>query len=261
MGLSTCLPCAALNAVAAMKGRITMETLDDLMFTRAPTARRPLLGLTVLVVEDSRFASEAVRLMCLRSGARIRRADSLENARRHLAIYQPTVLLVDVGLPDGSGLALIEASTEASSRIEVILGISGDADAHDQVMAAGANGFIEKPVNSLLAFQSAILQHLPAERQPPSPRVVSDETILPDPVAYRDDLSHIAQVLKDKDEDGTLDYVTQFLSGIARSAMDHDLDAAVAELVQLRNAGNDPDKGVAALSQMVQSRIAAGGPL
>ncbi|MEL7181360.1 MAG: response regulator, partial [Pseudomonadota bacterium] len=55
-----------------------METLDDLMFTRAPTARRPLLGLTVLVVEDSRFASDAVRLMCLRSGARIRRADSLE---------------------------------------------------------------------------------------------------------------------------------------------------------------------------------------
>lgn len=238
-----------------------METLDDMMFTRAPTARRPLLGLTVLVVEDSRFASEAVRLMCLRSGARIRRADSLENARRHLAVYQPTVLLVDVGLPDGSGLALIRSSTNASSRIEVILGISGDDELHDAVMEAGADGFIAKPVSSLIAFQAAILRHLPAERQPPSPRVMTDETILPDPIAYRDDLSHIAQVLKDKGEDDTLDYVTQFLGGIARSAQDHDLDAAVTDLAAVRDAGGNPDKGVAALSQMVQTRIAAGGPL
>lgn len=238
-----------------------METLDDQMLNRAPTARRPLLGLTVLLVEDSRFASEAVRLLCLRSGARIRRADSLENARRHLAIYQPTVLLVDVGLPDGSGIALIKASAEVSPRIEVILGVSGDDEAETEVMAAGADGFIAKPVKTLFAFQSAILKHLPADRQPPSPRLMSDETVLPDPITYRDDMSHIAQVLKDKDEDSALDYVTQFLSGVARSAQDHDLDAAVTNLVELRDAGSDPDPGVAALSQIVDQRIAAGGPI
>jgi len=237
-----------------------METLDDLLFTRAPTARRPLLGLTVLIVEDSRFASEAVRLMCLRSGARIRRADSLENARRHLAIYRPNVLLVDVGLPDGSGLSLIRAVAGATPRIDVVLGISGEDHRHD-VLTAGANGYIAKPVGSLAAFQSAILDHLPQNRQPPSPRRVPDETIRPDPIAYRDDLSHIAQVLDDTDDDGALDYVTQFLGGIARIAQDHDLDAAVANLTKLRRAGRNPDAGVVALSQLVQTRIAAGGPL
>lgn len=237
-----------------------METLDDLIFTRAPTARRPLLGVTVLVVEDSRFASEAVRLMCLRSGARIRRADSLENAGRHLAIYRPTVLLVDVGLPDGSGLSLIRATATASPRIEVILGMSGDSNTQ-AALAAGADGFLEKPVQSLSAFQSAILEHLPANRQPPAPRGVTNEMIHPDLVAYRDDLNHVAQVLNDADADDTLDYVTQFLSGVARSAQDHDLNAAVAHLDQLRRTGRNPNEGVIALAQLVQTRIAAGGPL
>ncbi|MDG1868398.1 MAG: response regulator, partial [Yoonia sp.] len=106
-----------------------MDNAEEFMMTRPPTARRPLLGLTVLVLEDSRFACEAVRLLCLRSGARIRRADSLEHARKHLTVYRPTVLIVDVGLPDGSGLDLINDLSSASPRIDVILGTSGDADA------------------------------------------------------------------------------------------------------------------------------------
>ncbi|MDX8347575.1 response regulator [Cognatiyoonia sp. IB215446] len=237
-----------------------MDALTGLIGARAPTAHRPLLGITVLVVEDSRYASEAMRLMCLRSGARIRRADSLQTARRHLAVYRPTVVLVDVGLPDGSGLALIEALAQATPRIEVILGISGETTAEEDVHAAGADGFIAKPIDNLSAFQHAILTHLPADRQPPGPRLINDEVIRPDSVAYHDDLNHIAQVLRDEDQDN-IDYVTQFLGGVARSANDEDLDRAVRDLVAQKSKGGNLKPGVAALSEMVQTRIAAAGPL
>ena len=83
------------------------DALEDLMIMAPPTAKRPLLGVMVLVVEDSRYACEALRLLCQKSGARIRRAESLASATRHLRAYRPRVAIVDLGLPDGSGLSLI----------------------------------------------------------------------------------------------------------------------------------------------------------
>ena len=46
-----------------------MTDLDSLARPRVPNAQRPLMGMTVLAVEDSRYASEALRLMCLRIGS------------------------------------------------------------------------------------------------------------------------------------------------------------------------------------------------
>lgn len=238
-----------------------MESLDDLLIPRTPTAKRPLLGLTVLVVEDSRFACEAVRLMCLRSGARIRRADSLEHARKHLGVYRPSVLIVDVGLPDGSGLGLIDSFSKATPRIDVILGTSGDPDMESAVFEAGGDGFLSKPTANLAAFQEAILQHLPADRQPPSPRTLSDEVISPDMVAYHDDLSHVAQVLATDDGVETLGYVTQFLSGIAHSANDTDLSEAVTALARDHAIGNTSPADLQRLGAMVNTRLSQASPL
>ena len=66
------------------------ETFDDIFVQRRPSAERPLQGETVLVVEDSRFACEALRLLCQRSGARIRRADSLRAALESVVFAKNT---------------------------------------------------------------------------------------------------------------------------------------------------------------------------
>ena len=238
-----------------------MESLDDFITAQRPTARRPLLGITILIVEDSRFVCEAVRMMSTKSGARIRRADSIANARRHLAIYRPSVVIVDVGLPDGSGLNLIENLALGSPKLDVILGISGDPDLEDAVIKAGADQFLAKPIANLAEFQTAILDHLPRDRQPPAPREISQELVHPDPVAFQDDLSHAAQVPNGCRSGDTVDYVTQFLIGVARSADDADLQRVVTQLKYLRNSGAPTDIGIAKLSALVQSRLSQASPI
>ena len=66
-----------------------MDELAPLALNSTPTAARPLMGLTVLAVEDSLYACEALRLLCMRSGARIRRADCIASAKRHSASLSP----------------------------------------------------------------------------------------------------------------------------------------------------------------------------
>lgn len=233
-----------------------MDTTEHLATTiPAPTANRPLLGLTVLVIEDSRFACEAIRLLCLRSGARIRRADCMRSARRHLQVYRPSVVIADLGLPDGNGADLIRDLARTEPRVAVILGTSGDPDAEAQALEAGADGFLTKPITSLAEFQQAVLARLPSERQPAGPRELPDETILPDRMAFHDDMAHIADVLEDPPDDRALDYVAQFLSGVAKSACDTHLEEAARALARKRAAGEPAGSETAALAGLIQQRL------
>jgi DNA-binding response OmpR family regulator len=233
-----------------------MDDHDELGVPRRPTATRPLLGLTVLVVEDSRYACDAMRLLCLRSGARIRRADCIRSARRHLQVYRPSVVVIDLGLPDGSGAELIAELSHATPRVDVVLGTSGDSFAEQVVMAAGADGFLAKPIESVLTFQNAILTALPVERQPTGPRLVSDDPVRPDPLAYRDDMAHAADVLDERNDGRMLDYLAQFLSGVARSAGDTPLSKAADDLAAARSGGRPLQASIARVAALVQDRLA-----
>ena len=148
-----------------MQNDIVPDMIDALPMWRGSLPNRPLTGLTVLVVEDSRFASEAVRLLCLRSGARIRRADCLRSAARHLQTYRPAVVIVDLGLPDGNGADLIRQIAATEPRVPVLLGISGDPDlAEARRLFARA---IETPgglkVQTIHSFCAALLRRFPLE--------------------------------------------------------------------------------------------------
>ena len=222
---------------------------------RLSLPKRPLTGLTVLVVEDSRFASEAVRLLCLRSGARIRRADCLASAARHLQTYRPAVVIVDLGLPDGDGADLIRQMARADHRVPVILGISGDPDAEAVALAAGADGFLPKPVESLARFQQAILSAMPPEQTGPGLRILPDDMIQPDPSGLRDDLAHVAEVLTQASDTTEIEYIARFLAGVARSAHDGALEQAANALARDHEAGHAVAADLARVSTMVHDRL------
>jgi CheY-like chemotaxis protein len=221
----------------------------------APTAEKPLLGMTMLVVEDSRFACEAVRLLCLRSGARIRRADCLGSARRHLRVYRPSILLVDLGLPDGNGTELIAELSQATPRIAAILGMSGDPQGEAAALAAGADGFMAKPFTSVGAFQNTVLSLLPSDRQPKGPRQIDNASVAPDRIAYHDDIAQIAEVLEVPESDGAIDYAAQFLAGVAHSAEDWTLEKAARRLARKRARGEAVGSDRATLTGMIQDRL------
>ncbi|MFN4129821.1 MAG: response regulator [Paracoccaceae bacterium] len=218
----------------------------------ASSGALPLSGVTVLLVEDSRFASDALRLMCQRSGARLRRAETMAQARLHLRTYCPDVVIVDLGLPDGRGDGLIRDLT-LTRGAAVVLGLSGDPDGRAQAMAAGAMGFLEKPVPGLAAFQRAILPHLPGGRAPPARAEAETAGGPADPLALRDDLARAADLMAMAPDAGARRYLARFVAGIARMGGDADLGAAAAAAAQRAEA-------LPQLQRLVQCRLGTGAP-
>jgi CheY-like chemotaxis protein len=179
----------------------------------------------------------------------------VRSARRHLKVYRPTIAIIDIGLPDGNGIDLITELTSTMPRPEVVIGTSGD-DFENDVMAAGADGYLAKPLTSLAVFQECILSCLPIERRPNGLRALSDENVEPDPLAYQDDIAHVADVLEENNDDRVLDYVAQFTSGVARSAHDDPLAQAAQALASQRAQGKAAASETARLAGLIQERLA-----
>ncbi len=84
---------------------------------------------------------------------------------------------------------------------------------------------------------------------------VGDEAILPDPLAYRDDMALVADILSEGNEGKALDYVAQFLRGVARSAGAGTLAKAAEELAQARMRGQPLASPTARIAGLVQQRL------
>jgi DNA-binding response OmpR family regulator len=193
---------------------------------------------TLLLVEDSRHTAEAMRLVSRRLGLRLRRVETLAAARQHLRLYRPDVVIVDLGLPDGSGLSLLADLAGAGAPPGRIVAISADPAGAEGALAAGACAFVAKPLRlpadlpALLGTEAGAL---------PLPEA-------PDPLALRDDLEQARRALAE----ARLDYASRFVEGVARCAGDEGLARAAA---QARRCGCDADLRLAIAARIGASTL------
>lgn len=128
---------------------------------------------SVLVVDDDRSNRAVLRTACEGMQMTVFEAATGEDAVRQAVERQPDVVLLDVGLPDISGLEVCRRLRAQQVGVPILM-VSGRADLVDVVVGieVGADDYVRKPykVRELLARIAALLRRCaPA----PLPRAAS----------------------------------------------------------------------------------------
>ncbi|GGF78097.1 MULTISPECIES: response regulator transcription factor [Mameliella] len=100
----------------------------------------------VLMIEDAEDLAEGVIRQLARSGMVCDLAPTIEAARDYRAVQDYDALIVDINLPDGSGLGYLRDIRQGGNRTPVLM-LTALADVDDRVTAldAGADDYLSKP--------------------------------------------------------------------------------------------------------------------
>lgn len=128
----------------------------------------------LLVVEDNPDLADAVAARLRSEGHAVDVAASLRDAEDALAVADYALVLLDLGLPDGSGLALLRACRAAGNATPVIV-----ATARDQItdriagLDAGADDYVVKPYD-LDEIAARVRANARRAQNAPAPVIVLD---------------------------------------------------------------------------------------
>ena len=129
-------------------------------------------GAVILAVEDDERNAALLRAVLEPAGYRLAIVGSLAAARAWLTDQRPDLVLLDIGLPDGSGLELARELRGAATTADVpILVASARVLAADQEAArrSGSNIFLAKPLRPRVLLDS-VAEWLRHDSIPASPR-------------------------------------------------------------------------------------------
>ncbi len=100
----------------------------------------------VLLVEDDPVLGQAVSMSLEIEGYAVDWARDLRSAEARLAERKPELLVLDLGLPDGSGITLLQKiRREKLPTAVIVLTAQTDEDRVVQCLQAGANDYVRKP--------------------------------------------------------------------------------------------------------------------
>ncbi len=102
----------------------------------------------ILLVEPERALSDLITMTLQRSGFNIKRAGSQAEARTLLKRSRPLLVILDLFVPDGSGLELlkeIQTGKRLIRPIVIVISSFGFQEIIEQAIQSGARDFILKP--------------------------------------------------------------------------------------------------------------------
>lgn len=103
----------------------------------------------VLVVDDNLDASEVLAMLIETEGFAATTARTLAQARHSLASRMPRLILLDLHLPDGSGLSLLadvkSDPRTAAVRVAMLSGMMDDR-VREEAQRLGASEYLVKPL-------------------------------------------------------------------------------------------------------------------
>lgn len=117
------------------------------------------VGRTVLLVEDSDAIRDAFTILLEDAGYTVLGAGTGEDALRLAADRRPDIVLLDMGLPDMTGLDVVRRiKADADTAGIAVVAVTGRDEEADRkaCLAAGCAAYIVKPVNT-----KALVRDLP----------------------------------------------------------------------------------------------------
>jgi DNA-binding NtrC family response regulator len=124
----------------------------------------------ILLVEDEKLLRWALDKQLQRAGHQVRAAGDLAEAAQLLAVAQPDVVLLDLGLPDGHGLDFYAANHDRlEGSVVIVMTALGAVDEAVRAMKLGALDFLSKPIDQeelvALVDRSLAVRHVELEAQ------------------------------------------------------------------------------------------------
>ncbi|MBY8915164.1 response regulator transcription factor [Nitratireductor sp. L1-7-SE] len=99
-----------------------------------------------LIVEDTRDVAEAIERRLEKAGHVSDRAETLEDAEHFVAMAHHDLIVLDINLPDGSGIAFLKKLRAAGNRVPVLV-LTARLAVNDKIDALdlGADDYMIKP--------------------------------------------------------------------------------------------------------------------
>lgn len=109
------------------------------------------LGAHILIVEDSAPVVGALRILLEDAGHRVSDAGSVREALDKARLDRPDLMLLDLSLPDGDGLSILESLSAEGIAPMVTVAVTGRDEPHviARCKRMGCREVLIKPMNAM----------------------------------------------------------------------------------------------------------------